>query len=341
VKIVDGTMLSMPDTQENQKAWPQSKSQKEGCGFPLMKLVGLFSLSSGSLLDEVHGDLHQHEATLFRALWGKLEKGDIVLEDRGFCSFVAMAALQNKGVDTVARLHQARLADFRRGKVLGKGDRLVAWTKPLCCPKGWSREEFDALPQTLAVRLIRLIVETPGYRTRTVVLATTLTDADIYPAEELRRLYAQRWNIELHYAQIKTTLGMDTLRCKSPEMIERELQLNLIAYNFVRALMQRAAHTHRADLGRLSFKGSLDTLRHWATVIHAAKDQPRKQQELISHLLLSIASDTVPRRPGRSEPRAKKRRPKNFQLLTKPRHQMGNLPHRNRPSQNHHKTPLS
>lgn len=185
-------------------------------------------------------------------------------------------------------------------------------------------------------------MQAPGFRTRTVLLATTLTDALAYPADELRALYAERWSVELHFAQIKTTLGIDVLRCQSPTMIAKELQIHLIAYNLVRALMQRAAHSQPGTpLSRLSFKGSLDTIRHFGAVIHASRGQPRKQAVLITRMLALIAQDPVAERPGRSEPRVRKRRPKNYQLLTKPRHQMGNLPHRNRPKRNQPKTALT
>ena len=195
-------------------------------------------------------------------------------------------------------------------------------------PDTLSAEEFAALPGQLSVRLIRTIVTAKGFRTREVTIATTLLDPGLYPADTLRELYARRWNIELHFAQIKTTLEMDVLRCQSPAMIEKELQIHLIAYNLVRALMQQAAHLHDAPLERLSFKGSLDALRHSAQAIHASAQQPRKQAELINRLLEDIARDLVPHRPGRLEPRARKRRPKNYQLLTHPRRVMKVIAHR-------------
>ena len=331
VKIVDGTNLSMPDTPANQALWPQPTSQKPGCGFPMMKLVGLFSLGSGALLESARGNLHVHESLLFRELWKKLQKGDVLLGDRGFCSYGTMASLAQRGVDSVLRLHQKRAVDFRRGKVLGPDDRLVTWEKPSQRSEVWSEEEFAALPETLTLRLIRLRVAAQGFRTRTVVLVTTLTDAELYPADALRELYGERWEVELHFAQIKTILAMDVLRCKSPEMIEREVAIHRIAYNLVRSLMQRSAHLHRVPLERISFKGSLDTVRHWAAVIAAAGATPRKQDALIEQMLTAIARDPLPQRPSRSEPRAKKRRPRNYQLLTRPRDQMGNLPRRNRP----------
>ncbi len=305
VKIVDGTNLSMPDTAANQALWPQPSSQKPGCGFPMMKLVGLFSLSSGALLESARGNLHVHESLLFRELWKKLQRGDVLLADRGFCSYGALASLAQRGIDSVLRLHQKRVVDFRRGKALGPDDRLVTWQKPSQRTAVWS-EEFAALPETLSLRLIRLRVAAKGFRTRKVVLVTTLTDAELYPAEALRALYGERWQVELHFAQIKTILAMDVLRCKSPEMIEREVAIHRIAYNLVRSLMQRSAHLHQVPLERISFKGALDTVRHWSAVIAAAGARPRKQDALIEQMLTAIARDPLPQRPQRSEPRAKK-----------------------------------
>jgi hypothetical protein len=341
VKILDGTCLSAPDTVENQTVWPQSSWQKEGLGFPMIKLVGLFSLSSGAMLEHQLGNLHEHESQLFRKLLPRVRKDDIIVADRAFCSYATLATLVRQKADGLMRLHQMRKTDLRQGKALGPMDRLVCWEKPPKAPAGWSEEEFAALPQSLRVRIIGLKVSVPGYRTRKVTLVTTLLDATVYPADELRELYAQRWNVELHFHQIKVALAMDILSCKSPDMIEKEILIRLIAYNLVRAFMQRAAHVHHSSLERLSFKGALDTTRHFAAAIHAASATPRKQDTLIAEMLAAIAFDPVPSRPARSEPRAKKRRPKNYQLLTKPRAKMGNLPHRNRPRKTTPKTALS
>jgi hypothetical protein len=341
VKIIDGTGISMPDTPENQAVWPQPDGQKPGCGFPVMKMAGLFSLASGALLEHTTGHHHTHDSQLFRQLWSKLKKGDVILADRAFCSYGAMAALHHRGIDTVLRLHQLRKADWRFGRRLGHGDRLVVWTKPARCPEVWSKDEFARLPEQLPVRLIRTVITAEGFRTRTVLIATTLTDTEVYPADTLRELYARRWNIELHFAQIKTTLEIDVLRCQSPEMIEKELQIHLIAYNLVRVLMQKAAHLHHVPLDRISFKGSLDTLRHWAQAIHASAKSPRKQAELINRMLDALAGDLVPKRPGRLEPRARKRRPKNYQLLTHPRREMKVIAHREKYRASRPKTPLS
>ncbi|MBA2705835.1 MAG: IS4 family transposase [Blastocatellia bacterium] len=331
VKIVDGTNLSMPDTAQNQAAYPQPSSQKKGCGFPMMKLVALFSLKSGALLHFVRGTLHVHENQLFRALWQYLLKGDVILSDRGFCSFVAIASLLTRGVDSVMRLHQARRSDFRRGKRLSHDDILVTWTKPQQRPATWSAEEFAALPQTLTLRQIRLRINLKGARSRTIILVSTLLDPLAYPADAIRALYLERWSVELHFREIKIVLALDVLRCLTPRMIQKELLLHLIAYNLIRSLMQHAAIRHCVELRRVSFKGTLDSLRHFADVIHAAHGKPRKQAALLNALLEIIAKDQLPHRPGRNEPRVKKRRPKNYHLLTKPRHQMHVPPHRNRP----------
>jgi hypothetical protein len=341
VKIVDGTCLSMPDTPANQALWPQPTSQKPALGFPMMKLCGLFSLASGALLETATGSLHVHESLLFRTLWDKLQRGDVVLADRGFCSYAAMAGLQQRGVDSVMRLHQMRRADFRTGQALGPDDRLILWHKPAQRTEAWSAEEFAALPATLTLRMIRLKVVAKGFRTRAVVLVTTLCDPVTYPADALRELYGERWTVELHFHQIKTLLAMDVLRCKSPELIAREVALHRIAYNLVRSVMQRSAHLHQVPLARLSFKGALDSLRQWSAVIAAAGATPRKQTQLIEQMLAALARDLLPWRPERSEPRAKKRRAKNYQLLTKPRHEIGNLPRRNRPQTKAPKSTLS
>jgi len=330
VKVVDGTGLSMPDTPENQEVWPQPKGQKPGVGFPQMRLVGLFDLASGALVEHAASDVHTHEIELFRSIWPRLHRGDIILGDRAFCSYGTLASLGRQRVDSVMRLHARRKVDFRKGTALGKDDRLMVWNKPQR-PDTWSKEEYDRLPDQLEVRLIRLQVKAQGFRTKEVILATTLTDPQTYPADAIRELYAKRWNVELHFQQIKTHLDLDILRCKSPDLIEKELLVHLIAYNMVRALMQKSAHIHDVPLERISFKGALDTIRQFAETIHAASRTPRKQRELIDRMLALMASDPVPERPERSEPRAKKRRPKNYKLLTKPRHQTGNLPHRNRP----------
>jgi hypothetical protein len=330
VKVVDGTTCSMPDTAKSQKAYPQPGSQKPGCGFPMMKLVGLFCLGSGALLEVARGTLRVHESQLFRHLWSHLNPGDVVLADRGLCSFFSLSSLQERGVDCLMRLHQRRKVDFRVGKRLGPEDILLNWTKPAQRPETLSAQEFNALPDSLSVRQIRLHPNIKGFRVRTIVLATTLLDPIAFPAKALGELYFQRWSVELHFREIKTLLQLDILRCLSPQMVHKELLLHMIAYNLIRCLMQQAAICHHVDLSRISFKGTLDTLHHFADAIRAAGTKPRRRAQLYNQMLRLIALDQLPIRSLRFEPRAKKRRPKNYQLLTKPRKMMIIIQHRSR-----------
>ena len=328
VKILDGTTLSMPDTPENQAAYPQPSSQKPGCGFPILRLVALFSLANGALLHAAKGTLRIHESRLCRQLWGFLKKGDLILSDRGFCSFAASAGLRQQGVDSVMRLHQRRPADFRKGKSLGPHDRLIQWKKPVQKPKSMTEEEFNALPGQLILRLVKILITAPGFRTRQIVLVTSLLDPVAFPPEALADLYLRRWKIELSFRELKTTLQLEVLRCLTPKMIEKELLMHRIAYNLIRFLMLQAAVTCQVPLPRISFKGTVDTLRHWSGLIHRAKGKKRKA--LITQLLSILAADQLPHRPNRREPRCIKRRPKPYQYLTRPRHQMREIPHRNK-----------
>ena len=321
VKVIDGTGVSMPDTPENQAVWPQSSNQAKGCGFPIAKLVGCFCLSSGALLDLEEGNQHIHESRLFRKQYRLFSEGDVALTDRGFCSYLSVSELQSKGVDTVMRIHGSRPADFRKGKRLGPKDRLITWTKPTRCPKDISESEWQAIPETLTLRMLHIQIDIPGFRTQSIVIVSTLTDPIAYPAEELATLYLRRWSVELFFRDIKITLGMDVLRCRTPEMVRKEIALHAITYNLVRGLMQQAAALYEVDLTRLSFKGSVDTLRQWTDTFNAAHSKPREQRRLFNQLLEIIAEDTVPFRPERSEPRVRKRRPKSYPLMTRPRHQ--------------------
>ena len=331
VKVIDGTTTSLPDTLKNQRAYPQPGGQKPGCGFPLLKLVGVFSLSTGALLDYAKGNKHQHELTLLQKLLGQFKAGDLALADRGFCTYTLLALLLGRGVHSLLRLHQARPADLRKGKRLGKNDRLMLWRKPW----PWQRPRYvpkalwKLIAQELPVRVVRFPLAVRGFRSRSVTLVTTLLDAQAYPAEELARLYARRWRIELWFRDIKTSMGMEALRCKSPKMAHKELEMFFIAYNLIRCLMAQSATTHDAPLERLSFKGTVDAVRQFSMALGQARSL-KKQQQLLARLLQIIAQDRVPDRPGRREPRAVKRRPKPHQLLNRPRHLMKELQHRSK-----------
>lgn len=328
VKILDGTTLSMPDTPDNQATYPQPSSQKPGCGFPMVRLAALFSLANGALLQAVKSSLHVHESRLARQLWPLLQKGDLILGDRAYCSFTLIAELLEKGVDCVLRLHQRRPADLRKGKKLGAQDRLIRWKKPILKPTFMSAKEFNALPTELTVRLVKILVQAPGFRTRQIILVTTLLDPEAYSLQALADLYLRRWRIELSFRELKTFLQLEVLRCLTPRMIEKEMLVHLIAYNLIRYLMLQASLTYDTPLLRISFKGTVDSLRHWSGLIHRAKGP--KRNALITHLFRIIAADQLPHRPNRREPRCVKRRPKPSQYLTRPRHLMREIPHRNK-----------
>lgn len=331
VRVVDGTGISLPDTKKNQRAYPQSAEQKPGCGFPLLKLVGVFSLATGALLDYAKGNKHQHELGLLQRLLDTFKAGDLVLADRGFNTYALMALLWLRSVQSLFRLHHARRRDFRQGKCLGKNDRLLVWSKPC----DWQKPRFipkwlwRQLPQTLSVRMVRFTLAVPGYRTQSVILITTLLDPVLYPAAELAELYARRWRIELWFRDIKTSMGMESLRCLSPKMVHKELEMFFIAYNAIRCLMAEAAQIHDVAVDRLSFKGTVDSVRQFSAAIAQARSR-KKKNRLVARLLEVIAADQVPERPGRREPRAVKRRPKPFQKLNRPRHLMKEMLHRSK-----------
>jgi hypothetical protein len=322
LKVVDGTGVSMPDTAANQKVWPQPSGQKPGCGFPVVKRVACFCLASGALLAWVEGTLKEHDCRLLLKLLSVFKKGDVVLADRGFSSYASLATLRARGVDAVMRVHHFRKLDWRAGQRLGPRDRLVTWQKGQRQGKLWTVEQWAQLPAELTVRLVEIVVAVPGFRTQKLVLVTTLLAAQTYSAEALGQLYFRRWAVELFFRDIKTTLGLDVLRCLTPAMVRKEIVMHALAYNLIRALMQDIAHNYQISVQRLSFKGTMDALRQWRDLFENAKTQSRATGKLRKLFYQSIADDLLVPRPGRSEPRAVKRRPKNFRLLTKPRHEM-------------------
>jgi Transposase DDE domain len=232
-------------------------------------------------------------------------------------------------VGSLFRLHQARRLDWRKGKRLGKNDRIVTWSKPGMKPRYLPQYLWKLVPNQLQVRVLRFPLEVPGFRSQSVTLVTTLLDAQAYPAQEVAQLYARRWKIELWFRDIKTSMGMEVLRCQSPKMIHKELEMFLIAYNLIRALMTEAAALHDVPVDRISFKGTVDAARQYSIAIAQARSK-KKQQTLVADLLTILARDALPNRPGRCEPRAVKRRPKPFPLLNRHRHKYKEITHRNR-----------
>ena len=324
VKVIDGTGLSMPDTPANQACWPQTRAMQEGCGFPQLKMVALFSLCSGALLGWAEGNKHDGEPTLAHRLWELLDGGDILLGDRGFCSYAAVAALSAGGVDCLFRHHQARRLNWSHGRPLGRRrhDRLMRWVRPAARGAGWTLRQWRQLPEEIWVRVLKLQVGRRGFRSRTIILATTMTDPEQYAAEELAALYGRRWSVELLLRDIKTTLGMDILTGKSPAQIGKEIAMFAIGYNLIRGLVQRAANQSRTPISRISFAAAAAQFREWLWLFMQPRISQRQRHDLTRKFNAAIINAPVPQRPGRVEPRAQKRRPKKYKLLNRPRAQM-------------------
>jgi hypothetical protein len=329
--VVDGTAVTMPDTPLNQAKYPQHQ-QKKGCGFPIMKLVGLFCLDSGAWIATAKSHIKVHESRLFARLFRYLRPGDTLVTDRGFCSYWAAAMLMARGVDFVMRNHQKRIVDFRQGKRIGKGDHCIVWNKPVRRPYWISKKQYEALPDHLVVRETRLPAPLrKGFRTTTITVVSSFVVAEDKTRAELADYFMRRWRVELYFDDIKTSQAMDVLRTKSPALVCRELLMHMIAYNLIRAvaLNSIAQSTHRvAKLERVSYKGTADRLSSWCGAIWSAPTG-KKAREMVHHMHATIAEDLVPERPGRREPRVIKRRPKNYQFMTKPRHEMMEIQHRN------------
>lgn len=319
VKIADGTTVSMPDTPENQAAYPQLRRQKPGLGFPIARLVTIFCLACGSVLDAAlapYEGKKTGENALLRTLASAFDPEDVLLADRYFGGYFDIAWWRQRSVDVVVRLHQLRTCDLRRGRRLGANDHVVIWTKPQR-PAWMDHDTYASLPDTLELREVRVVVDYPGFRTETVVVVTTLLDADAYTVEDLADLYRARWHAELDLRSLKVTLGMDVLRCKSPEMVRKEIWAHLLAYNLIRTVMAQAAEDNGCRPRDLSFKGALQTMTAFAERLLDAK--PEAREDLYDWLLLAIGAHHVGDRPNRIEPRARKRRPKPYPLLTVPR----------------------
>jgi Transposase DDE domain len=319
VLIVDGSTVTMPDTPANQAAYPQHELQKAGCGSPLARIVVLISLATGAVLDAAIGrwaGKQAGELSLFRGLHGRLRRGDIILADRYHCSYPDLALLAARGVDAVVRLHRSRTADFRRGRRLGRDDHLVEWARP-ARPAWMDAETYATIPATLTVRELRVRPTRRGFRTRSLVVVTTLLDAAAYPREDLAGLYRARWHAELDLRSIKSTLGMDVLRCKSPAMVRKEVWAHLLAYDLVRSAMAEAALRHDARPRELSFQGARQVLTAFRCELAGA--EPSAAAALAGVALAAIAGERVGCRPDRYEPRAVKRRPKPYPRLQEPR----------------------
>jgi putative transposase len=317
VLSVDGSTVTMADTPENQAEYPQQKTQKRGCGFPIARVVVVFSLAVGTVLDAAFGPYQGKqtgENSLFRRLHAHLRAGDVVLADRYFGGWFDLMLLLTRGVHSVVHKHQLRATDFRTGKRLGVDDHEVIWEKPQR-PAWMTPEQYAQLPETLTVREVRVRVEQKGFRTKEVIVVTTLRDPQKYKAEALGQLYRRRWQAELHLRSLKMVMQMDHLRCQAPHRVRNEFWMHLLAYNLIRKVMALAAVRAGREPWRVSFKGALQTLARLLPVLSGdiAID------EWCDVLLESIAAHRVGDRPNRFEPRLCKRRPKPYKHLREPR----------------------
>ncbi len=320
VKVIDGSAVSMPDTVENQKVYPQPSCQKLGCGFPIAKIGVIFSLATGAAIALAIDVLNTHDLKIARKLYQVLKPLDVLLGDRAFCAYADLVSIKSLGCDAVFRKHQSRKTVMRNGKIIGNCDKLVTWHKPKKCPKGLSESEFITLPSTLIVREVYYYIIIPGFRTQQVSLITTLLDQKTYPALKLVQLYGERWNAEVDFKHLKTTLGMDILRGKTPQMVRKEIYAFLLAYNLLRTLMWSAGTTYATPPLRLSLQRTRQHLTNFIPQLLA--NSLTKRHEIYRTLLKIIVHKTVPDRPGRSEPRVRKRRPKSYPLMQQPRHQL-------------------
>jgi DDE family transposase len=317
VRVLDGSTVTMPDTEANQAEYPQQSSQARGCGLPIARILVVFSLSVGTVLEAAIGPYkgkQTGENSLFRTLHEALAERDVVLADRCFSGWFDIALLAERKVDVVVRKHQLRPTDFRSGWRLGKDDHLVRWPKPPR-PDWMTPEQYARLPDELELREVRVHVRQKGFRTRRLLVVTTLMDAEEYPAEEIGALYRRRWQAELHLRSIKTVLQMDHLRCKTPDRVRNEFTMHLVAYNLVRRVMAVAAFESGLFPWEVSFKGALQTINNLLAILGTRLATDAWCRTLIC----AVATHRVDDRPDRMEPRRIKRRPKPYKLLQQPR----------------------
>lgn len=315
VKVVDGTTVTMPDTEANQKAYPQADPQRKGLGFPIVRLLVIFSLSVGTALEAAlrpYEGKGTGELAMFRQLWETLDAGEIVLADKGFCSYGHVASLHQRAVDVVMTLNRSRLPNLQPIRTLGKNDVLYHWTKPKEKPDGFTVEEFKELPTHIQVRLISVAVTIAGFRTKNLQIITTLLDRDQYPPSEIAELYRRRWMGELYLRDLKATLQMDHLRCETPEMVRKEIYTHLLAYNVIRTQMAQVAYYVNIFPHQISFKGTIQTIEAFANF---CRDITTDQ---LAIKIATVGYHEVGKQPGRCEPRKIKRRP-TYDYLMEPR----------------------
>lgn len=323
VYMFDGTTVTMADTSANQEAYPQIPTQRPGLGSPIARVGAIISLSCGAIVGLGvcrYAGKGQGEVSLLRNLWDILSPGDVLLGDRLMANWANIAMLGQRGLDLVSRLNKAnRKADFRKGIRLGKDDHIVRWKKPSSI-RSVDRETYRSLPEFVTIRETRIRVTTRGFRTKNLIVVTTLLDPKQTTKEDLAFIYRQRWSNELDLRAIKSTMQMYDLRCKTPELVRKEIWTHVLAYNLIRTIMAQAAMKYEIEPRTISFKGTIQTLEAFQPVIEFKGGRNSEfREELYEHLLECIASHRVANRPDRFEPRKRKRRFKLFDFLNKPR----------------------
>src|SRR4051794_15452990 len=320
VVLADGTSVSMPDTPENQREYPQPRQQEAGCGFPIARVVVLICLATGCVLDAAIGASKGKltgEHALLRGLHGRLRPGDILVADAYYSSYDEVMTLRRLGVDVVMRQTGNRRSDFRRGTRLGREDHTVEWHRDRNRRPWMSRAEFAALPRVMVMRELRVRVEQPGFRTRSFVVVTTLLDPEAFPRRELAAVYRARWHCELDIRSLKQSLKMDVLRCKTPAMVRKEFWAHLLAANLIRGVMAEAARRRGLPPRGLSFQGARQMMEGFRVELNGAA--PGRVAGLVGAMLGALATLRVGDRPDRVEPRVVKRRPKAYPRMQEPR----------------------
>lgn len=320
VKMVDGCTVTMADTKANQKEYPQIPQQKPGLGFPIIRLCAVLSLASGAVLDLAMGPYSGKgtgETSLFRSLFNNLNKGDVILGDRYFCSYWIIALLMQLEIDCVFRLHQLR--QNKKRFRLSQGDWLIQWQKP--DRASWLEKAlYKLIIPNLKLRLVRINVSHRGYRTQRLWVVTTLLDNKQFSRQDIAELYGYRWQIELDIRNIKQSIQMDFIRCKSPEMVRKEVWIHLLAYNLIRKIMAQAAERKLIKPREISFTATVQLIGAFNSMFLLIDVE--KIETLYEKMLVTIATHHLPKRPGRSEPRKLKRTKDHYPVMKLPRHNL-------------------
>lgn len=337
LKAIDGSSVQLMDTPENQAEYAQPSTQKPGCGFPVMGITGLLDLSSGAWQAIAPSNFRQHDSKAAFGVIDHLGAGELLLADRAYCGYALMASVLRKGCHVAFRLNGARhrKLDWRRGKRVSSIARIVTWERGQYQQgSSISRKAWEALPETLTLRLIKMKFSDRMGELRNLVVATTLLDSERYPDEEVFQLYARRWEIEVRLRDVKTTMGLESLKVRTPAMARKTLLIATIAYNLIRSVMQHTAAEADCDLEETSFKATLDSITATRGQFRQAFSSPTKRRKVWDFLIRLSVEKRLNLRPYRHEPRATKRRPKPYAYLTDFRSVFREIPHRE-----HHRKP--